>query len=726
MCHPLSLFPVRNALFKALIFTGFINPAWAENRVLFIGNSFTIGSGESVAEIFEALAIAGGHEKPISVMRADGGKDYQWHAANAPTQTAITSQPWTHVILQNYSTEPTHITNGGIADHQTFGTQLYHQILANNNATQVILFETWSRAADHALISGTSTAGTFATTAEMQNELRENYQNLATTLTTNNPENPPVLIGPVGDAWEDAGGLLAATHPDYISLHGSDRYHGNDNGYFLAAAVFYATIYGVSPEGLHSRAAVTALNLDLTEDTTFLEKTAWETVSQPGVLRFFSAPENLSVEAGHPATFQASVRGDGPYSIQWFRGSEKIPGATELSYTIPRTTLDLDHSVYSVTVTNDEESITSDPVTLTVQVDETPPTLKKTTLLNDTTLELEFSERLALPEPTGFTVVNHGRRIPVTSVISSQDGTKFTLTLASAITGGFVLEVLPEVTDASGNAFASGPPFISPGISPFGETVLIDFGSAGTATGSDDDSLRSWNNVSSLGTSNTGSIEDLNSVSGSTSGFGFQMVRRFNGANSSGSTAAANFPRSATRDSLFGNTSTFSGLSNVFPAFRLTGLNPAQTYELTFYASRTGVSDNRETRYTVTGSNTLVTTLNPANNINQMTTLAGASPDPDGALLVELSPSGANTNSNQFTYLGVLQLSSPNTTPPVLHQPVPIGENIIIDWSGAGLLETSGTLDGTWTPVSPIPNPPHIEASDPGGTKFFRIRYQAE
>ena len=126
--------------------------ASAEFKVLFIGNSFTIGSGGGgVPGIFDALAQAGGQENPTVLMRAVGGEDYEFHSLDPTTGAAIQSQPWTHVILQNYSTEPTHLVDGthSIADHLTYGASLYRQIMTNNPATKVILFETWSRAAAH-------------------------------------------------------------------------------------------------------------------------------------------------------------------------------------------------------------------------------------------------------------------------------------------------------------------------------------------------------------------------------------------------------------------------------------------------------------------------------------------------------------------------------------------------------------------------------------------------
>src|SRR5688572_25664598 len=138
--------------------------------VLFIGNSFTIGETQSVPTIFDRLAQAGGHGDPTTVMRAVGGTDFQYHATTAASLDVINSQPWDFVILQNYSTEPTHFADGthSIADHYTYGSALYQQILANNPNTKVILFETWSRAAAHSYITGVSGPQSFASTAEMQ------------------------------------------------------------------------------------------------------------------------------------------------------------------------------------------------------------------------------------------------------------------------------------------------------------------------------------------------------------------------------------------------------------------------------------------------------------------------------------------------------------------------------------------------------------------------------
>jgi hypothetical protein len=116
------------------------------------------------------------------------------------------------------------------------------------------------------------------------------------------------------------------------------------------------------------------------------------------------------------------------------------------------------------------------------------------------------------------------------------------------------------------------------------------------------------------------------------------------------------FPSSATRDSLFGNTETFSGLSNVFPSFVLTGLDPLLVYDFTFYASRMSVRDGRETGYTVTGANAGFAALDPAGNEHDFATVTGIEPDGAGQIAIDLAPTPNNVNANHFTYLGVMKV----------------------------------------------------------------------
>lgn len=311
ICGTRFLFPIISSIVLA--------PAEAQDSVLFIGNSFTIGWSNGATQsiggipvIFDALARAGGHQDPDTVMSAVAGTNFEFHAGNPATQQAIASRKWSHVVLQNRSAEPTHLANRSVSDHHTFGTQLYQQVIANNDATQVILFETFARADAHPLITGESSPSSFASTNEFQEEIRTNYADLAENLSNANPELLPVQIAPVGTAWELAGGLLPADEDGFVDLHSSDEYHGNDNGYYLAAAVIYSTIYRKSPEGLSTSSEVVALNLDLTEDTAMLERAAWTTVQS----KMLVAGHTLLIDfGGEPELADAEGKGSSTWNV---------------------------------------------------------------------------------------------------------------------------------------------------------------------------------------------------------------------------------------------------------------------------------------------------------------------------------------------------------------------------------------------------------------------------
>lgn len=221
--------------------------------------------------------------------------------------------------------------------------------------------------------------------------------------------------------------------------------------------------------------------------------------------------------------------------------------------------------------------------------------------------------------------------------------------------------------------------------------LLFDFGADATqTTGGPTGELLYWNNVpNGIGADDFGTLFNLVLTDGNLTEMSLLMVSRFNGANESGTTAAPDYPASATRDSLFGNTELFSGLENITPIFKLSGLNPAATYTLTFYASRLGVGDNRETRYTVTGATETFADLDAANNVANTVNVSGMAPDVAGEITIALTPGPNNNNANHFTYLGVLRVDPVN----------PPGPGMLFDFGSANSL----TLEQT-TPAGPAWN----------------------
>jgi hypothetical protein len=255
-----------------------------------------------------------------------------------------------------------------------------------------------------------------------------------------------------------------------------------------------------------------------------------------------------------------------------------------------------------------------------------------------------------------------------------------------------------------------------------GAAWVFDFGAVGSPTPTQGSAGVVWNDVTpAVGATDDGALSPLLSTNGAATTLGLSMISRFNGANSDGAASSGIFPASATRDSLFGNAEVFGGLADVTPEFELTGLDRRGTYALTFYASRAGVGDNRQTRYTAAGAATNSVELSAANNTNEIAVIEGLRPGSNGEIRILLSPGESNNSANHFTYLGVLRLDW--VTPPRLAAALRLSREgdevrlqVMEGGGGAQRIEASADLLN-WTPAGVAG-----EAAFPatGTQRFFR------
>ena len=87
------------------------------------------------------------------------------------------------------------------------------------------------------------------------------------------------------------------------------------------------------------------------------------TLSAPSIT---TQPANKTVRVGRRATFSVTATGTPPLYYQWTKNGANITGATNSSYRTPPTTLADNGSLFAVTVTNSNGSVTSNNATLTV------------------------------------------------------------------------------------------------------------------------------------------------------------------------------------------------------------------------------------------------------------------------------------------------------------------------------------------------------------------------
>jgi uncharacterized cupredoxin-like copper-binding protein len=110
-------------------------------------------------------------------------------------------------------------------------------------------------------------------------------------------------------------------------------------------------------------------------------------------------PEDQTVAAGETATFTVVAEGVGILFYQWSKDGGEVAGATSATLVIENVTAEEHAGVYTVVVTDDDDSVTSDGATLTVT--DVPP-------VGPTITTQPQDQTVAAGETATFTVVAEG------------------------------------------------------------------------------------------------------------------------------------------------------------------------------------------------------------------------------------------------------------------------------------------------------------------------------
>lgn len=193
-------------------------------RVLFIGNSYTFQN--DLPKTFAALAEVGGHSVETA-MAAEGGWRLADHVAAAGTRDLLTGTQWDYVVLQEQSQIPSLAPLR--EELMAPAARVLVRRIRAEGATP-LFFMTWGHRGgwpEHGLAGYTA----------MQGALRRGYLSIARELSS--------PVAPAGEAW--AG---VRRHQPNLDLWEPDGSHPAVAGTYLAACVFYATVFRESPEGL--------------------------------------------------------------------------------------------------------------------------------------------------------------------------------------------------------------------------------------------------------------------------------------------------------------------------------------------------------------------------------------------------------------------------------------------------------------------------------------------
>lgn len=191
-------------------------------------------------------------------------------------------------------------------------------------------------------------------------------------------------------------------------------------------------------------------------------------------------------------------------------------------------------------------------------------------------------------------------------------------------------------------------------------TIYIDFGTTLTNT-------TGWNNITApAAKSNIALVDSTGAATSITLSYTAFGDTNPSSGTTSPTDAAASYPATATQDNFFAYAVASGSFLNPQASVSLTikGLNANELYSFSYFASRTGVSDNRETQYALSnGTDTSTVSLNASNNTGSVVSSSWLSPDANGNLTLTLSPGANNNNSNKFYFISVLEINSKSAIP---------------------------------------------------------------
>jgi hypothetical protein len=228
-------------------------------RVLFIGNSYT--TVNALPTVFANLARSGGHRVDAGTA-AGNGWTLANHANSLLTAAKLGSAKWDIVVLQEQSQIPSveqfRQTEMFPAARRLIGT-------IRDQGARPMFFLTWAQR------DGWPENG-MPNYASMQSAIDAGYLAIA--------GEQQVAVAPVGYAWSTVLGQDAPA-----ALWQDDGSHPSEAGTYLAACVFYATIFRESPKGLgyhSSLSAEAAIKIqDVAAETVLGDPAKWLLSSGP-------------------------------------------------------------------------------------------------------------------------------------------------------------------------------------------------------------------------------------------------------------------------------------------------------------------------------------------------------------------------------------------------------------------------------------------------------------
>lgn len=276
--------------------------AQTSKSALFIGNSYTYAN--NLPNMIQDVAQSKGRQFSYASSLLGGFAWYN-HILFPPSLALIDSASYDYMILQDQSLQLA-VGRGAFAKHQhssfRFADGLDLRSKRVDTCHKTMLFLTWGRKPGNIWYYPTSPFG--ANYGEMQGNLSENYLQLAGVIGAE--------VAPVGEAWR-----RVVNDFQQIDLYAGDGSHPSLAGTYLAACVFYASIFQDSVSGAWHPAglsAATAQTLQSVADQVVVGAWAdWniDTTSQACISEPLATNNSLWAEISTPLEIAVPFRPNG-------------------------------------------------------------------------------------------------------------------------------------------------------------------------------------------------------------------------------------------------------------------------------------------------------------------------------------------------------------------------------------------------------------------------------
>jgi len=289
--------------------------------ILFIGNSFTFGSGSAarywrantvtdlnhegiggVPAIFKSFADQMGIPYDV-YLETRGGSGYEFHLAEKRAE--LSSRPWNIVVMHGQSLldldTPRDTTKFMATSQEMIGF-----LRGVSPQVQIYMTATWSRA-DEIYPEDGAWHGTPVDV--MARDVRAAYDVVAS---RNRGLKP---VSPVGEAWNRAFATGIADPNPYdgidagkVNLWTYDSYHASEEGYYLEALVVFGNVTGVDPRAL-GRGECSALELGISAaQAESLQQVAYDQLTASGITTHMPAGREPPTRAARCSASEAMSR----------------------------------------------------------------------------------------------------------------------------------------------------------------------------------------------------------------------------------------------------------------------------------------------------------------------------------------------------------------------------------------------------------------------------------